>query len=648
MSEKNSYAFEAQTKQLLDLMIHSIYTHKEIFLRELLSNASDAIDKVRFNAITEPDKYKNVDNLGIDLVIDEATRTLTISDNGIGMTEEEVKRNIGTIASSGTKAFLEQMNKQKQSDSNVELIGQFGVGFYSAFMVADNIIVETKSEDSDTGIRFESSADGSYTLEHIEKSERGTSIILKLKPASDEGDEGDENNENYADRYTLQHLVKKYSDYVRFPIRMDMPKEVEPEYDADGKIVEKADEPIQYESTTLNSMVSIWQKNKNDVSHEEYCHFYREHFHEYDEPVEIIHTKVEGTVEYKALLFIPKRPAFNFHQETFEKGLDLYSKNVFIMSKCKELVPDYLRFVKGLVDSPDFSLNISREILQHTGDLKKIANNIEKKIIDTFRQMLKNDREKYEGFFKEFGESIKMGIYQDMGLKDKLTNLILFQTNTSEGKYSTFAEYKERMKDDQEFIYYATGESIAQIEGLPHMEFAKSKGYEVLYFTDRIDEFMTGNIREFEGKQIRSISQAETKPADESKKDEPIDESVKSVLTAMKEALGDKVFDVTESDKLVESVVCFVSKEGGMTFNMAKVLSETGNNMFGMKAEKILEVNTKHPLFEKIKNEYNSNKDSDEFKEYSQLLYDDACIEMGMPIEEPKLFSKRLSKLMMK
>ncbi len=644
MSEKNSYAFEAQTKQLLDLMIHSIYTHKEIFLRELLSNASDAIDKVRFNAITEPDKYKNVDDLGINLEIDEASRTLTIIDNGIGMTEEEVKKNIGTIASSGTKAFLEQMNKQKQNDSGVELIGQFGVGFYSAFMVADNIIVETKSEDSETGIRFESAADGSYTLENIDKSERGTTIILKLK-AVDEEVEGDE---DYADRFTLERLVKKYSDYVRFPIRMDMPKADEPEFDADGKSIEKDNDKIEYESKTLNSMVSLWQKNKNDVSDEEYNNFYKEHFHEYDEPVEVIHAKVEGTVEYKALLFIPKRPAFNFHQETYEKGLDLYSKNVFIMSKCKELIPDYLRFVKGLVDSPDFSLNISREILQHTGELKKIATNIEKKIIDTFKLMLKNNREKYEGFFKEFGESIKMGIYQDMANKDKLTDLILFQTSTSEGKYSTLAEYKERMKDDQEFIYYATGESIAQIEGLPHLEFAKSKGYEVLYFVDRIDEFMTSNIREFEGKLIRSISQAETKPAGDDKKDEPVDESVKAVLSAMKEALGDKVFDVTESDKLVESVVCFVSKEGGMTFNMAKVLNETGNNMFGMKAEKILEVNTKHPLFEKIKSEYKTNKDSDDFKDYSQLLYDDACVEMGMPIEEPKLFSKRLSNLMMK
>ena len=636
MSDKNSYVFEAQTKQLLDLMIHSIYTHKEIFLRELISNASDALDKVRFNSLTEPEKYKDVEDLSITISIDESSRTLTISDNGIGMTEEEVKNNIGTIARSGTKKFLEQMKSQKNSDNNIDLIGQFGVGFYSAFMVADDIILETKSEDSDIGMRFESKGDGNYTLENIERTTRGTDIILKLKPKSED------DSEDYIDRYTIQRLVKKYSDYVRFPIKMDMPKQTEPAEKPDDK-----KDTIEYETNTLNSQTSIWQKNKNDVTTEEYNEFYKMHFHEFEDAIEIIHTKTEGIIEYTALLFIPSRTPFNFTQPEFEKGLDLYSKNVFIMNKCKELLPDYLRFVKGLIDSPDFSLNISREILQHTSELKKISSNIEKKILDTLALMLKNNREKYEKFYGEFGESIKMGVYSDMQAKDKLINLVLFKTSTSDDKYISLTEYKDRMKPEQEFIYYATGDDAQSIERLPHMEAIKDSGYEVLYFTERVDEFMANSAREFEGKKMRSISQGDIKPKEEGK-EKTTDANVTDVLTAMKTILGDSVFDVKETDRLRDSVVCFVSKEDGITFNMAKVLSESGNNMFGLKAEKILEVNTTHPLFEKIKNEFESNKESEMFKEYTHLLYDEACIVLGMPIEDPKLFTQRLSALMLK
>ncbi len=636
MSDKNSYVFEAQTKQLLDLMIHSIYTHKEIFLRELISNASDALDKVRFNSLTEPEKYKDVEDLSITISIDESSRTLTISDNGIGMTEEEVKNNIGTIARSGTKKFLEQMKSQKNSDNNIDLIGQFGVGFYSAFMVADDIILETKSEDSDIGMRFESKGDGNYTLENIERTTRGTDIILKLKPIAED------DSEDYIDRYTIQRLVKKYSDYVRFPIKMDMPKQTEPDEKPDDK-----KDTIEYETNTLNSQTSIWQKNKNDVTTEEYNEFYKMHFHEFEDAIEIIHTKTEGIIEYTALLFIPSRPPFNFTQPEFEKGLDLYSKNVFIMNKCKELLPDYLRFVKGLIDSPDFSLNISREILQHTNELKKISSNIEKKVLDILALMLKNNREKYEKFYGEFGESIKMGVYSDMQAKDKLINLVLFKTSTSDDKYISLTEYKDRMKPEQEFIYYATGDDAQSIERLPHMEAIKDSGYEVLYFTERVDEFMANSAREFEGKKLRSISQGDIKPKEEGK-EKTTDANVTDVLTAMKTILGDSVFDVKETDRLRDSVVCFVSKEDGITFNMAKVLSESGNNMFGLKAEKILEVNTTHPLFEKIKNEFESNKESEMFKEYTHLLYDEACIVLGMPIEDPKLFTQRLSALMLK
>ena len=414
MAEKQILNFEAETKQILNLMVHSIYTHKEIFLRELISNASDALDKARFESITKSDKYAGMDNLRIKIEIDEQNRILTIRDNGIGMTKEDVIQNIGSIARSGTKAFLEKIKQEAENkkESGIDLIGQFGVGFYSAFMVADNIIIETKNVESDKGVKWESSGDGSYSIEDIDKADRGTNIILKLKPKN----ENEENEEDYSNRYTLERLIQKYSNYVHYPIIMDMP------------IPKKDEKEIQqYEEKTINSMISIWQKNKSDVKTEEYNEFYKEHFHDYAEPFDIIHTKAEGTLEYTALLFIPSKAPFNFLYPNFERGLELYSKNVFIMDKCKELIPEYLKFVRGLVDSQDFSLNISREILQHTAQLKRIASNIEKKILETLENILKNDRKKYEEFFKEFGESIKIGIYSDFTKKEKLSNLSSFQ-----------------------------------------------------------------------------------------------------------------------------------------------------------------------------------------------------------------------------
>ena len=457
MAEKQILNFEAETKQILNLMVHSIYTHKEIFLRELISNASDALDKARFESITKSDKYTGMDNLRIKIEIDEQNRILTIKDNGIGMTKEDVIQNIGSIARSGTKAFLDKIKQEAENkkESGIDLIGQFGVGFYSAFMVADNIIIETKNVESDKGVKWESSGDGSYSIEDIDKADRGTNIILRLKPKN----ENEENEEDYSNRYTLERLIQKYSNYVHYPIIMDMP------------IPKKDEKEIQqYEEKTINSMISIWQKNKSDVKTEEYNEFYKEHFHDYVEPFDIIHTKAEGTLEYTALLFIPSKAPFNFLYPNFERGLELYSKNVFIMDKCKELIPEYLKFVRGLVDSQDFSLNISREILQHTAQLKRIASNIEKKILETLENILKNDRKKYEEFFKEFGESIKIGIYSDFTKKEKLSNLLLFQSSeTAENEYTTLAEYKSRMKEGQEFIYYAAGKDKSSIEKLPHM-----------------------------------------------------------------------------------------------------------------------------------------------------------------------------------
>lgn len=617
-------------------MVHSIYTHKEIFLRELISNASDALDKARFESITKSDKYAGMDNLRIKIEIDEQNRILTIKDNGIGMTKEDVIQNIGSIARSGTKAFLEKIKQEAENkkESGIDLIGQFGVGFYSAFMVADNIIIETKNVESDKGVKWESSGDGSYSIEDIDKADRGTNIILKLKPKN----ENEENEEDYSNRYTLERLIQKYSNYVHYPIIMDMP------------IPKKDEKEIQqYEEKTINSMISIWQKNKSDIKTEEYNEFYKEHFHDYAEPFDIIHTKAEGTLEYTALLFIPSKAPFNFLYPNFERGLELYSKNVFIMDKCKELIPEYLKFVRGLVDSQDFSLNISREILQHTAQLKRIASNIEKKILETLENILKNDRKKYEEFFKEFGESIKIGIYSDFTKKEKLSNLLLFQSSeTAENEYTTLAEYKARMKEGQEFIYYAAGKDKSSIEKLPHMEGMKDKGFEVLYFTDRVDEFMVGMMRDYEEIKLHSILQADNEKTDkDSSKEE--NKEVKDILKAVKEILGDnKVADVRESDRLKESLVCLVNKEDSISFNMAKVLAETGNNMFGMKAERVLEINTSHEVFKAMEKEYQTNKKSDLFKEYSELLYDEACILENLPLEDTKLFASRMSKLMLK
>lgn len=636
MAEKQILNFEAETKQILNLMVHSIYTHKEIFLRELISNASDALDKARFESITKSDKYTGMDNLRIKIEIDEQNRILTIKDNGIGMTKEDVIQNIGSIARSGTKAFLEKIKQEAENkkESGIDLIGQFGVGFYSAFMVADNIIIETKNVESDKGVKWESSGDGSYSIEDIDKADRGTNIILKLKPKN----ENEENEEDYSNRYTLERLIQKYSNYVHYPIIMDMP------------IPKKDEKEIQqYEEKTINSMISIWQKNKSDVKTEEYNEFYKEHFHDYAEPFDIIHTKAEGTLEYTALLFIPSKAPFNFLYPNFERGLELYSKNVFIMDKCKELIPEYLKFVRGLVDSQDFSLNISREILQHTAQLKRIASNIEKKILETLENILKNDRKKYEEFFKEFGESIKIGIYSDFTKKEKLSNLLLFQSSeTAENEYTTLAEYKARMKEGQEFIYYAAGKDKSSIEKLPHMEGMKDKGFEVLYFTDRVDEFMVGMMRDYEEIKLHSILQADNEKTDKDLSEEE-NKEIKDIMKAIKEVLGDgKVADVRASDRLKESLVCLVNKEDSISFNMAKVLAETGNNMFGMKAERVLEINTSHEVFKAMEKEYQTNKKSDLFKEYSELLYDEACILENLPLEDTKLFASRMSKLMLK
>lgn len=511
MTEENIHAketreFQAETKQLLDLMVHSIYTNREIFLRELISNASDAIDKIRFESLTNQELLEgdSASDFEIYLIPDEGSHTLTISDNGMGMTYDEVVENIGTIAKSGTKAFLEKLKEAGAAADN-ELIGQFGVGFYSAFMVSEKVTLITRAPGQAKGVRWESTGDGTYTLEEFEKEKRGTTIILTL---SEEHRSADQANENFLNRYTLQNLVKKYSDYIRYPIKMNFVKEEKP-LDADGKVIEDAPAAQSIEVRTLNSMTSLWTRNKNEISKEEYHELYKNLFHDWEDPLEVIHSKVEGNVEYTTVLFIPSHAPFDFYQRETTTGIRLYSKNVFIMDNCQDLLPEHLRFVRGLVDSADFSLNISRELLQHSKQLKLIGKNLEKSVLKTLENLLKKDRPKYDTFWKEFGKAIKSGVYSDFSSRDKLKDLLLFPSSHSADQLTTLADYQARMPENQKVIYYATGKDRSAVEKLPQMELLREKGLEVLYLFDRVDEFAIDALREYNEKKFQSVSRGD-------------------------------------------------------------------------------------------------------------------------------------------
>ncbi|MBR6268820.1 MAG: molecular chaperone HtpG, partial [Selenomonadaceae bacterium] len=512
---KETLEFQAETKQLLDLMVNSIYTNKEIFLRELISNASDAIDKLHFEALTNREILEGDEDYEIFLLPDAASHTLSISDNGIGMTREEVIENIGTIAKSGTKAFLEQMKKAKEENQDItdkELIGQFGVGFYSAFMVAEKVTILTRKAGTNQAVRWESTGDGSYTIEDAEKESRGTTITITLSKDF----YGDGAEENFTENWKLQNLVKKYSDYVRYPIKMNFEVEETPK-DDEGKPIEGAEKIKRTEIRTLNSMQPLWTKNKSDIKDEEYNEFFKNQFHEWENPMEIFHTKAEGAVEYTTLLYIPAKAPFNLYHTDYEPGVQLYSRHVFIMDKCKDLLPDYLRFIKGLVDSPDLSLNISRELLQQSRELKTIGRALEKNILKALSKMLKNDREKYEKFWAEYGKALKIGVYNSMysgsDTIDKLKDLLLFMTS-KEGKLATLKEYVDRMPESQKKIYYATAKDKETIEHLPQMELLREKGIEVLYLLDPVDEFSIETLREYEGKAFHSISRGDLDLAD--------------------------------------------------------------------------------------------------------------------------------------
>ncbi|HPV21255.1 MAG TPA: molecular chaperone HtpG [bacterium] len=623
-------SFKAETKKLLDLMINSIYTNREIFLRELISNCSDAIDKLKFKSLTAPELIKDGGDFEIWIEPDKEHKTLTISDNGIGMTHDEVIENIGTIAKSGSKEFFEKLSESDDNKNAAELIGQFGVGFYSAFMVAEKVKIRTRSAEAELseGVIWESSGDGNYTIEKAEVEKRGTEITLYLK-------EDVLKEIHLLDNDELEELVTRYSDFIRYPIKMNVEKET------------------VIEEKTLNSMKPIWNREKSDVTEEEYKEFYRHAFHAYDEPVDVIHTKGEGTVEYTALIFIPSQIPFNFYSSHFERGMKLYSKQVFIMDKCKELVPEYLGFIRGIVDSPDFSLNISREILQHSSQLKVISKNIEKKILGALKYMLENDREKYIKFWKEFGKAIKAGVYSDFGMnRDKLQDLLLFESSHSD-ELTTLDEYVKRMPEGQKEIYYAAGRDKDAVKNTPQMEAIREKGYEVLYFIDKIDEFASAVIINYKEKPLRNISAAdldfdteEEKKEKEEKRKEKETES-KSLLETLKKHLENEVKEVRLSSRLKNSAVCLVSGSDGISINMEQVLSEAAmSNMPAPKATRILEINPDHKIFAKLNEIYTANPESSKLNDFAQVLYNQALLMEGIAPKDPVKFASMISEFM--
>ena len=631
MSEK--FEFKTETKRLLDMMINSIYTHKEIFLRELISNASDAIDKRHFISLTN-EKVKD-DDYEIVIEANKANRTLTITDNGIGFTHEELVNNLGTIAKSGTKEFIENV---KDSKGDEELIGQFGVGFYSGFMVADLIEVITKSPLSDKGYKFVSEGLESYTIEEDIDAKDGTQIILHLRENSDEVKYDD-----YLDEYTIKDLVRKYSDYIRYPIKTWVTK-FKPTGEKDDKGNDKEEEVKELE--TINSMKPIWKKNKDEVSEEDLNNFYKQKFMDWQDPLLTIQSNVEGNVTYKSLLFIPKTSPYDLYSSNYEKGLQLYTKGVFVIDKCKELLPDYLKFVKGLVDTEDLPLNISREMLQEDRALTLIAKSVESKILSELKKLLEKDRTKYEEFFKSYGVNIKYGTYEDFGAKkDKLKDLLLFDTILSDKKV-TLKEYKDQMKEGQKTIYYASGQSKEAVNRLPQMEIVKNKGFDVLVLTDHVDEFMINVLKDYDGVSFKSINQGDLDLLNEEEKKnlEETKENNKDLLADIKNDLPE-VKDVIISSRLTDSACCLSSGDG-ISFEMEKVLNAQQDTDGKVRADRILEINPNHELFKLISESYKENKDS--IKNYAKLLYDQALISEGMPLTNPKEFSDLLVELMTK
>lgn len=630
--------FQAESKRLLDLMIHSIYTNKEIFLREIISNASDAIDKRYFKNMSEGGSGLSREDYAIHIIPDKEAKTLTITDNGIGMTQEELEENLGIIANSGSLEF----KSEHEAQEDIDIIGQFGVGFYSAFMVSKDIKVRTKADGSDMAYEWESEGAEGYTIEACDKDEVGTEIILTLMDDTD-----DEKYSQYLEEYRLRELIKRYSDYIRYPIKMEVEKSTLVEASEEEKA--KEDYEPQYdtylEEETLNSMVPLWKKNKSEVTDEDYNNFYKEKYYDYTDPAKVIATHVEGVCTYDALLFIPSNVPYNYFSKEFKKGLQLYSSGVLIMDKCEDLLPDYFGFVRGLVDSQDLSLNISREMLQQDRQVMAIAQRIEKKITSELMDMQKKDREKYDEFYKNFGLPLKFGMYENYGMNaDKLKDLVMFYSS-SEKKSVTFAEYVGRMKEDQKYIYYACGDSIEKIGKMPQIELLLDQGYEVLYCTDDVDEFALKSLMKYDDKEFRSASDDDLgiEQSEEAKKEsEAKNEENKDLMTAIKDALDGKVNAVKLSTRLKSHPVCFSTE--GISLEMEKVLN--AQPMGGdVKADKVLEINGNHPVFDAMKKAY-EDKNNDKLKKYANLLYDQAMLIEGMTIEDPVEFARSICELM--
>ena len=626
--------FKAESKRLLEMMIHSIYTHKEIFLRELISNASDAIDKLYFKSLTDDKVGLSKDDFAIWIKSDPEKKTLTITDNGIGMTEEELENNLGTIANSGSFKFK---NENKLEEDN-QIIGQFGVGFYSAFMVAKKVTVISKAYGSDKAYKWESEGIDGYTISEADKQSTGTEIILEMLD-----DTEDENYSEFLEQYRIKALVKKYSDYIRFPIKMEMTHSRPKEQSEEDKAANK---PLEYEDyieiETLNSMVPLWKKNKSELKEEDYKHFYTEKFYDYNEPLKYSHISNEMPA-YNALLYIPSKAPFDYYSREYEKGLQLYSNGVLIMDKCADLLPDYFSFVKGLVDSEDLSLNISREMLHHDRQLKAISKSIEKTISSELKKMLKNDRESYEKFWEAFGLQLKYGVYSDYGMhKDKLQELIMF-TSSKEKKLVTLDEYVTGMSEEQKYIYYATGESIARIEQLPQSELIRDKGYEILYLTDSVDEFAVKALHQYKDKEFRSVSADDLGIETDDKKEElkAKEEENSDLLKELSEALSGKVAKVVLSQRLRSHPVCLTS-EGDISLEMEKVLNSLPNTE-KIQAQRVLEINPEHEIFGKLQS---ISGDKDKLGKYAKLLYDQALLIEGLSIEDPVEFSNLICELM--
>lgn len=629
--------FKAESKRLLDLMINSIYTHKEIFLRELISNASDAIDKLYYHSLTEGSTGISRDDFSIKIEADKQSGTLKITDNGMGMSKEELEKNLGTIAKSGSLDFKSEMEKKDE----IDIIGQFGVGFYSAFMVSSRVSVLSKAFGSDEAYQWGSSGADGYTIKEASKDSCGTEITLTLKE-----DTEDEKYSEYLDEYKIRSLIKRYSDYIHYPIQMMVEKHKLKEGDEDKKPEEQEYESY-FELETLNSMVPLWKKSKSELTDEDYNNFYKEKFYDFTDPVKVIHTNVEGVVSYTSLLFIPAKAPYNYYTKDYEKGLQLYSSGVLIMDKCADLLPDYFSFVKGLVDSQDLSLNISREMLQHDRQLKAIAKRLEKKIKSELLSLLNTDREKYLEFFNNFGLQLKYGLYDNYGAnKDVLKDLVMFYSS-KEKALVTLSEYVSRMSPEQKHIYYASGENTDKIDKLPQTELLKDKGYEILYLTDDIDEFALQILHDFDEKEFKSVSaedlELEESKEEKEKAEKQIEES-KDMLKCMKDALGDKVSEVRLTQRLKSHPVCLTAK-GGLSIEMEKVLNSMPvDNQ--VQAERVLEINSNHPILDTLNKAFETDKDK--VSDYAKLLYDQALLIEGLPIEDPVAFSNEVCRLMTK